>query len=460
MKSETAAHFAALKREHILEAISRIDRGAHTSFSDSTKYDLVYRQKRYAPKAVGGLALTVMTGGTTFGPKDFTGGVDGTCFRALERCGFDLVKKRDLPASAGLRSVVLEILDLQRKFSSANTPEMKRRGLLIREAMPDLIRDRVEHLRPIFTQAGFEFAVEGRDGTGLKGESPWVRIFDPTASDSATRGWYVVLHFSRDGLHFYATLGCGATTFRDGSLIDTPPEELAARTRWARETLATRVDISDYSDVVDLRGSNLSQQFERAMALARRYVAGSFDEEPFWTDVEHLCRCLIIVYEAERLGKAPDARTPEEIELALALQDRTRAGRGQGRGLTAPERRAVELCAMEAAERALVARGYTSVKDTSASKPYDFEATKAGAVWYVEVKGTTCAAGDVILLTAGELSLHRKHKGQTLLIIVSDIELLTVDGKPNTEGGTIEILEPWDPDSWVFEPTAYRATRL
>ncbi|MFN6101883.1 MAG: MrcB family domain-containing protein, partial [Burkholderiales bacterium] len=42
-------------------------------------------------------------------------------------------------------------------------------------------------------------AIEGSDGKGRKNESPWVRIYDPSMSPSATLGWYVVLHFSRDG---------------------------------------------------------------------------------------------------------------------------------------------------------------------------------------------------------------------------------------------------------------------
>lgn len=71
-----------LERSHALAALAGLAAGAQTAFADSTKFDLVYRGKRYAPKRVAGLALQLMTG-DKYGPKSFSGGEESSCFRAL-----------------------------------------------------------------------------------------------------------------------------------------------------------------------------------------------------------------------------------------------------------------------------------------------------------------------------------------------------------------------------------------
>jgi hypothetical protein len=45
-----------LTQEHILRALADLDAGTSHSFGEPTKYELVHRDKRYAPKAVIGLA--------------------------------------------------------------------------------------------------------------------------------------------------------------------------------------------------------------------------------------------------------------------------------------------------------------------------------------------------------------------------------------------------------------------
>jgi hypothetical protein len=44
-------------------------------------------------------------------------------------------------------------------------------------------------------------------------------------SPSATSGWYLVIHFSRNAEILYLTVGCGATTFREGSLYNLPQQD-------------------------------------------------------------------------------------------------------------------------------------------------------------------------------------------------------------------------------------------
>src|SRR5262245_46387249 len=148
----TTELFARLGRDHVLAALRQLDAGATTRFADSRKFDVLYRGKRYAPKEVGGLALEALTG-RTFGPRDFKGGEESPCFRALARCGFTVVLKRTSEAATPLAEVLSEILHLQQRYSSRNTPDMQRRGTLIRDALPDIVRDHLESIEPYFSRA-------------------------------------------------------------------------------------------------------------------------------------------------------------------------------------------------------------------------------------------------------------------------------------------------------------------
>src|SRR5690606_20857659 len=83
---------------------------------------------------------------------------------------------------------------------------------------------------------------------------------------------------------------------------------------------------------------------------------------------------------------------------------------GQGRGLTYPERVAVELRAMEITRTALSENGFINIQDVSLRESYDFSAERDGLIWMVEVKGTTSISAEIFLLTAPELKLHQANK--------------------------------------------------
>lgn len=451
-----------LQPDHVLEAIRRLDSGYQTDFSDSVKYDLVYKGRRYAPKRVAGAALELVTG-IKYGPKSFKGGEESSCFRALRRCGFTVVEKALVPSRA-LTEDFQELLYLQTKYDSTNTPDMQRRGVLVRNAVPDQIRNRIATLEPIFTAAGYSLGIEGSDGLGRKSESAWVRIFDNLMSPSATAGWYVVLHFSRDGKHLFSTIGCGATTYRDGSLFHIPDSDLEERVAWARRVaIGLSFPADGFKDRVDLQGNKLSRQFEKATAYAKKYDIDQFSESNFWHDLEILTRLLIGFYECERLGKAPLSDQPEVIsgqeDIDRAVSKRKGRSKGQGRGLSIAERMAVEQRAMEAAIPCLEAAGFTQITDVHGSESYDYTATRSGRQWPIEVKGTTSPAVDTFLLTANELRLHKEQQGQTALVLVCDIQLTRSAEGVTAAGGKVELLAPWSLDGWLFEASAYRAKR-
>ena len=142
----------------------------------------------------------------------------------------------------------------------------------------------------------------------------------------------------------------------------------------------------------------LMPSYERSTALALRYTADALPpDEALLADaitfagllgcwVAGLLGCWVagllgVIYDSQDTGQAPEAVSPE-VAAAMQLVDevakplRKRKGTGQGFGLTAGERRAVEICAMTHAVTYLKERGYIT-KDVSAAESYDLLATDA-----------------------------------------------------------------------------------
>lgn len=88
-----------------------------------------------------------------------------------------------------------EVMALQLAYSSENTPEMARRGALIRHTIPNELMSLSVQLRAALGDVGDDSAAEGRDGTGRKTFVPWVRWHSRSRSPSAQRGWYLVYLF-------------------------------------------------------------------------------------------------------------------------------------------------------------------------------------------------------------------------------------------------------------------------
>jgi len=81
-----------ITRDDVIDAIRRLDEGAEHGFGPSLKYDLVIADRRYAPKAVVGLASERLTGRVLI-PSDFSGGQDSKSTRILRDLGFSVESK-------------------------------------------------------------------------------------------------------------------------------------------------------------------------------------------------------------------------------------------------------------------------------------------------------------------------------------------------------------------------------
>lgn len=96
-------HRDALEKKHVLRALEDLDRGVDHPFGKPTRYELVYRRRRYAPKAVVGLAMKHLTG-EILGPERFSGGEGASSAnRALRDLGFTIVPKEVQPAQPNSR---------------------------------------------------------------------------------------------------------------------------------------------------------------------------------------------------------------------------------------------------------------------------------------------------------------------------------------------------------------------
>lgn len=81
-----------LQASHVRMAAQLIRSGHNHRFAESTGYDVLIDGERFPPKAIIGVASSILTG-VEFGPYDFKGGLKSKCFRVLENLGFSIVAK-------------------------------------------------------------------------------------------------------------------------------------------------------------------------------------------------------------------------------------------------------------------------------------------------------------------------------------------------------------------------------
>ncbi|TIQ44637.1 MAG: DUF3578 domain-containing protein [Mesorhizobium sp.] len=352
------------------------------------------------------------------------------------------------------------ICELQPEYSPDNTPAMQERGRLVRSDLKTAIEGLRTPLAEALGSFGSDFLVEASDGIGRKTELPWVRFCSRNMSPNPTEGFYCVTHFSTDGSAVHVTVGCGSSRFHKGSSVPLPDHELNAQTDWARRVVIAEFGtVAPFDDPADFGAKRpLPISFQRATAISHRVPYSNIRATDFGELFDQAARRLRSIYAAQATGRDLTDADQRELEIAATLSPLSRYPGRQGYGLSAPARKAVERRAMDVASQFLRSKGY-AVRDTSASSPFDFEATLSGKRIKIEVKGTTSDVAGDILMTANEVALHRSEKGNTALIIVSSIRLAEHSGVYSGSGGNVEWLLGWDVDEWLHEPTAFRVMR-
>lgn len=359
-----------------------------------------------------------------------------------------------LPKLGLVDDLLGKVLDLQGAWTAANTDEMKTRGVHIRQELPGFLRVYETELADALGVAVGELGVEGRDGTGLKTEIPWVRVYGTDQSPSATTGWYVVYLFSATGKRVYLSLMQGTTVWNGGEFKQRKVEDLRARAGWAlpviAEQVATRPDLKR-----DLRldaTTTLGRGYGPGTVVAFEYSRDALpSQDVLLADLRYMLGLLRRLYEAERLAPhIPGDPAPEVLEAeqgaAKAAGRRPRKGArplkpGQGYRLSAEERRAIERHSVDMATEFFQAQGW-NVKDVGDRESYDLLLTKAGRKVRAEVKGTTSAGLDVIL-TRAEVEKQRQYHPNNALVVVHSITLDRSGEKPVASGGTLHCTSPW-----------------
>ena len=216
---------------------------------------------------------------------------------------------------------------------------------------------------------------------------------------------------------------------------------------WARALLADETDTNEWIKQIDLDKANrLAASYEKSTALAKFYDINSLpDNETLTNDILGFAKALGKIYSREDKGRSPNEAYQESEATQNQIRDgqsgRIRRGKSQGFGLSGPERKAVEMLAMDAAKEFLEGEGF-AVKDVSATEPCDYLATKYKVKTYVEVKGTT-GLGQAVNLTKNEVKLHKARFPNTMLIILSHIDLNKKANPPVATGGKLVVISPW-----------------
>ncbi len=123
-----------------------------------------------------------------------------------------------------------------------------------------------------------------------------------------------------------------------------------------------------------------------------------------------------------------------------------------GKKLKAVERRAMDV----AKEYLLSLSRWTEdeIVDTSAKKPYDFACENGSDVVRVEVKGLSGGLGPVNI-TFGESVHARSEETPMMLIVISEIEVIAVDGDFEGSGGELRVWDPWQIGEGTLRPSQY-----
>ncbi|WP_405903161.1 DUF3578 domain-containing protein [Streptomyces sp. NBC_00656] len=347
------------------------------------------------------------------------------------------------------------VLDLQGAWTASNTDEMRKRGVHIRQGLPALLREHSAALANVLGVAVEELGVEGRDGTGLKTEIPWVRVCAREQSPSATTGWYVVYLFSAAGDRVYLSLNQGTTVWTGGDFKARKVEDLRARVGWALPLLAERMATrSDLHQAISLGArTQLGRGYEPGNVVAVEYFREALpSQDVLIMDLLYMLSLLRIVYAAELLAPhIPGDPTPEvlEAEQSAAVVAGRRSSRratrptrsGQGFRLTAAERRAIERRSVHVATHFFEAQGW-SVKDVGDRESFDLLLRRGEERLHAEIKGTTSAGNDVIL-TRAEVEKQRRYYPANALVVVHSIVLDRTEEEPVASGGVLHCLSPW-----------------
>jgi len=186
-----------------------------------------------------------------------------------------------------LQQQLAEVLRLQLEYSAQPSLAMSQRRELIMDRLVPTVEESVREVDP-----GGSLRVAGSSGIGNPAKVPWVRVFDPAQSPTATMGWYIVWLFAADGSSVALSLNQGVTRLS--------ATEIAQRVTQGRRLLAARSEpelpASPPVEAIQLQDPGLGRRYEKGHLTGFQYSADRLpDDETLVRDLSWLVEKLVVL---------------------------------------------------------------------------------------------------------------------------------------------------------------------
>ena len=194
------------------------------------------------------------------------------------------------PTMPKLGDVLQRILDFAPRYSVESSPAMRDRDASCRELRHLILGVLSED--PERASIDLEAAVGGHQGS--YGPVPWVRVFSPELSPSATAGVYLAYLFAADGSSVYLSLQQGSSELRSGRMRPVnDAARLLANGSDARSSirdllesplgvnLAVEIDLAAAGAPVKQYARQRIANYEHANIVAIRYDSGASHQTTF-----------------------------------------------------------------------------------------------------------------------------------------------------------------------------------
>ena len=170
----------------------------------------------------------------------------------------------------------------------------------------------VEAVEEALGELGAGLQVEGSAGAGNWAAVPWISVFDPVITTSATHGYYVVYLFHVNEPIVYLSLNQGTTSVR---------EEFGAR---AREILQDRADlirkrVAEFAEILPIEKIELGSDARLPGDYAAGHSLGAFyslDTLPDETRLRSDLQTIVRAYRALIYRGGIDAEAESQTDIA------------------------------------------------------------------------------------------------------------------------------------------------
>ena len=155
---------------------------------------------------------------------------------------------------------------------------------------------------------------KGSAGAGNWAEVPWLSVFDPIVTESATTGYYVVYLFSAARPEVHLSLNQGTTAVRLEFKAQAR-EVLRDRARLIRARLKDHVTGFDVYDLELGSNATLPKDYEAGHAFGRQYSLDALPaEEMLRFELQAICRAYLALTYRGGLDPSAEGPTPGDGE--------------------------------------------------------------------------------------------------------------------------------------------------